>query len=409
MFYFWGAKANTLAPQLFFWFREVINDKDISGLMNPATEKKRIWVIDAARFYGIALVYYGHFIERIMYLKNPAAAAHYKFIYSFHMLLFFVLAGYIAKERILLLSFAKYLKQRLASRLIPYLFFTGVMMILTVFIAGDFFNLNLPSLNGYLQGLKLTIFGLPVFNIPTWFLLCLFSVELIHFFAFRLFKSDAMILLGAAVFYLVGYAINWQFQIFNPLQGKVIGRNYLYIHEAVVAYSFYLLGIYLKHRRFLINKLSLKFLVPGLIVTFLVVLFTYKLNRGPFIFFNSVVIMMSSHGNFFFFPLTAVAGSLFIFFLARATPKWKVIGWLGQNALILFCLNGIFYHFINGRAAHWVVNNLWSSAWMIIGIGTVMTLASLAFCTPLIYLFNKTVPQLVGKPKMNGPLLKNLI
>ncbi|MFC1879959.1 acyltransferase family protein [Thermodesulfobacteriota bacterium] len=377
--------------------------------MNPETEKKRIWVIDAARFYGIGLVYYGHLIERIMYLKNPAAAVHYKFIYSFHMLLFFVLAGYIAKESALRLSFGKYLKHRLASRLIPYLFFTGLMMVLTLFIPGDFFNLKLPSLNGYLQGLKLTVFGLPVFNVPTWFLLCLFSVELVHFFAFRLFKSDAMILLGAAIFYIVGYAINWQFEIFNPLQGKVVGRNYLYIHEAVIVYSFYLLGIYLKRRRFLMDKVSLKFLMPGLIVTFLVVLFTYRLNRGPFIFFNSVVIMMSSHGNFFLFPLTAVAGSLFIFFLAGVTPKWKAIGWMGQNALILFCLNGIFYHFINGRAAQWIVNNLPGSPWVLIGIGTVITLASLAFCIPLIYLFNKTVPQLVGQSKMSGPLLKNLI
>jgi len=371
--------------------------------------KKRIWVIDAARFYGIGLVYYGHFIERIMYLKNPAAAVHYKFIYSFHMLLFFVLAGYIAKESALQLSFGKYLKHRLASRLIPYLFFTGLMMVLTLFFSGDFFNLKLPSLNGYLQGLKLTVFGLPMFNIPTWFLLCLFSVELVHFFAFRLFKSDAMILLGAAIFYIVGYAINWQFEIFNPMQGKVIGRNYLYIHEAVIVYAFYLLGIYLKRRRFLMDKVSLKYLMPGLIVTFLVILFTYKLNRGPFIFFNSVVIMMSSHGNFFLFPLTAVAGSLFIFFLAGVTPKWKAIGWLGQNALILFCLNGIFYHFINGRVAQWVVNILSGSPWLLIGIGTAITLASLAFCIPLIYLFNKTVPQLVGKPKMSGPLLKKLI
>lgn len=377
--------------------------------MNPETEKKRIWVIDAARFYGIALVYYGHFIERIMYLENPAAALHYKFIYSFHMLLFFVLAGYIAKEHALQLSFGKYLKHRLASRLIPYLFFTGLMMVLTLFITGDFFNLKLPSLNGYLQGLKLTVFGLPMFNIPTWFLLCLFSVELVHFFAFRLFKSDAMILLGAAIFYIVGYAINWQFDIFNPMQGKVIGRNYLYIHEAVVVYSFYLLGVYLKRRKFLMDKVSLKFLMPGLIVTFLVILFTYKLNRGPFIFFDSVIIMMSSHGNFFLFPFTAVVGSLFIFFLAGVTPKWKAIGWMGQNALILFCLNGLFYHFINGRAAQWVVNNLSGSPWVLISVGTAITLASLAFCIPLIYLFNKIVPQLVGQPKMSGPLLKNLI
>ena len=119
--------------------------------------------------------------------------------------------------------------------------------------------------------------------------------------------------------------------------------------------------------------------------------------------------MMSSHGNFFLFPFTAVVGSLFIFFLAGVTPKWKAIGWMGQNALILFCLNGLFYHFINGRAAQWVVNNLSGSPWVLISVGTAITLASLAFCIPLIYLFNKIVPQLVGQPKMSGPLLKNLI
>ncbi len=58
--------------------------------MSVETEsgKGRIWVIDVARFYAIALVFYGHFIERFMLLKNPAGFAQYKFIYSFHMVVF---------------------------------------------------------------------------------------------------------------------------------------------------------------------------------------------------------------------------------------------------------------------------------------------------------------------------------
>ena len=53
-----------------------------------ASDKGRIWVIDVARFYAMALVFYGHFIERFMLLKNPAGFAQYKFIYSFHMVVF---------------------------------------------------------------------------------------------------------------------------------------------------------------------------------------------------------------------------------------------------------------------------------------------------------------------------------
>lgn len=65
--------------------------------MSRKTEsgKGRIPSVDIARFYAMALVFYGHFVERFMLLKNPAGLAQYKFIYSFHMVAFFVLAGYV--------------------------------------------------------------------------------------------------------------------------------------------------------------------------------------------------------------------------------------------------------------------------------------------------------------------------
>jgi len=46
---------------------------------------------------------------------------------------------------------------------------------------------------------------------------------------------------------------------------------------------------------------------------------------------------------------------------------------------------------------------------MIFVLGLLMTVVSLALCTPFIYLLDKYVPQLVGKPKKNGPWLKNFI
>lgn len=76
--------------------------------MEVESNDKRLQLIDVARFYGIALVFYGHFIEELMLLKNPIAASHYKFIYSFHMVLFIVLAGYVAKDRTVKMSFAGY-------------------------------------------------------------------------------------------------------------------------------------------------------------------------------------------------------------------------------------------------------------------------------------------------------------
>lgn len=53
--------------------------------MHNYSETGRVGFIDVARFYGIILVYYGHFIESVMNQHVTTAAIQYKFIYSFHM------------------------------------------------------------------------------------------------------------------------------------------------------------------------------------------------------------------------------------------------------------------------------------------------------------------------------------
>ena len=359
----------------------------------------------------MALVFYGHFIERFMLLKNPAGFAQYKFIYSFHMVVFFVLAGYVIRESDIGIGFGKYLKHHIISRLLPFIFFTAIFMLLPVFFPGEFYGMKLPSVEGYIKGLVNTAFGMPSFCIPAWFILMLFSVELVHYGVFRFLKSNSKILIGAVVFYVVGYWLNLKLDIFNPLKGRVIGWNYLFIHEAITMYAFYLMGIYLRRKKFFVDKVSLKILVPGAIITFLIVLFTYKLNTGPFNFsvYDAVVIIFASHGNFFWFPVSAVAGCFLILFLAKITPSQKTVVWMGQNTLILMCLNGIFYHYINGRVAKWVLDTLSGSGLTVFWVGCVMTVASLAICIPLIYLFDKFVPQLVGKPKLSGPWFRNFI
>ncbi len=378
--------------------------------------KERIQYIDVARFYAMTMVFYGHFIERVMILNDPTAAILYKFIYSFHMLLFFVLSGFISKESDLEFDVCKFFKHRFFSRLLPFFFFTIVFMVLAAIFPGDFFNLRLPSIEGYIGGLVSTGLGIPMFCVPSWFLLMLFSVEVVHYIVFRflkfgstLFKYDSKILIAIVAFYIIGYMVNLKVDFMNPLKQRMF--NLIFIHEAITMYAFYLLGVYLRRRKFLTEKVSFKILIPGVVVAFLIVLFTFRLNNGPFNFnyFNSVVIIFSSHGNMFWFPLTAVVGSLFVFFLGKITPAQKTIVWMGQNTLILMCLNGVFYHYVNPGMGKLVFTNLSGQPLLIFVAGILMTIMSLTLCIPFIFLFNKYVPQLVGKPKIKGPWLKNLI
>ena len=375
--------------------------------MDAGAKSNRILVIDIARFYAIALVFYGHFVEELMLLKNPAAASQYKFIYSFHMILFIVIAGYVAKESHIEWNCGKFLKHRFYTRLLPFIFFTCLMMIPPLFFDGKFYGLELPSLVGYGIGLANTIFGLPSFCIPSWFLLLIIGVELVHYVVFRFLKdANLKLWLAAIAFYVVGYWFNLTFDLFNPLKGRIVGWNYFFIHEAVTLYPFYLLGIYLRRKRVLMETVPVRILFPGTIAAFLIVLFTYQLNAGPFSFhvYSYVVILFSSHGHILLFPLTAVAGTALILLIASVTRPQKTIVWLGQNTLILVCLNGIFYHYINPPIAKWALVNLPGSSLSIFGVGLVITVASLVLCMPGIWWLNRFVPQLVGKPKLKGRL-----
>ncbi|WP_319522667.1 acyltransferase family protein [uncultured Desulfosarcina sp.] len=380
--------------------------------MSAPTAGSRIEFIDVARLYAMALVFFGHFIEEFMLLKNPAAASQYKFVYSFHMVLFIVLAGYVAKERVVEISFGDFAKNRFFSRLLPFIFFTALMMIPPIFIGGKFYGLELPSVAGYLKGLQNTVFGIPSFCVPSWFLLLVVGLEIVDYVSFRFLKrSNGRILVAAVLFYLAGYLLNLKLDIFNPLKGRVVGWNYLFIHEAITLYGFYLIGRYLGRKRVLAGRVSAGIIAPIAVAAFLIVLFTYRLNNGPFAFhvYDAVVILFASHGHILLFPLTALAGCALILCLASLTPAPKILVWMGQNCLILMCLNGVFYHYINPCVAKWVLGHFSGSGLTVFTAGVIVTSVSLVLCIPFVYLFDHYVPQLVGKPKRNGPLMNSFI
>ena len=136
----------------------------------------------------------------------------------------------------------------------------------------------------------------------------LFSIELLHYVAFRFLKvSSSAILIGALLFYVAGYWLNLYFDVFKMAKGRVVGWNYLFVHEAITMYAFYLVGIYLRRNPALIEKLPTMLAWAGAVISILIVFFTFGLNTGPFNlnYHDSVVIMFSPHGSFIWFPLTA--------------------------------------------------------------------------------------------------------
>ena len=55
-----------------------------------------------------------------------------------------------------------------------------------------------------------------------------------------------------------------------------------------------------------------------------------------------MIVLAGGHGHIFWFPFTAIAGSLLILLLARLTPAVRPLTFMGRNVVVLFALNGVF-------------------------------------------------------------------
>jgi acyltransferase len=137
---------------------------------------------------------------------------------------------------------------------------------------------------------------------------------------------------------------------------------------------------------------------------------TFDLNRGPFVInpLAPIVIMAASqHGHVILFLLTALAGTMLIMSIARLTPDNPVTRLVGSNTLSLMGLNGLFYSFLNERIVQIV--GVPSEPFRLLGIGLLVASISILVCLPVVFLLNLYLPQLIGKPETQGPILPNLL
>ncbi len=366
--------------------------------MKNKISAKRFDVVDIARLYGIFLVYYGHVIERFMYLKVSEAALQYKFIYSFHMVLFFFLSGMVISKKTLNLPFLAFIKKKFSTRVVPYLFFNFILLILSLFITRDFPPFPLETPQDYFRTVGFTLIGISIFNIPTWFILALLSVELIHYFLNRFYKNSSQNkLFFILFFYFAGYYLNLKIQFISF--EKIIGINYWLFHEAIIMFSFYLLGSMAIKSKLLMNLSFNKSLIFSLL-GILLIYFTYNVNQGPFRYkLDAVVILLSAHGHIFWFAFTALVGCFTMIMLSQLSKNQTFLSFLGKNVITMYCFNGIFYHSFNGPFASLMLKVMHMSYFNLSFVSVGFSLLTMSFSIPFIYLFNKYCPALIGGKK----------
>lgn len=325
-------------------------------ISQAVTLAKRIGYIDIAKGIGIVLVVMGH---NDFALISPFA---HKFIYSFHMPMFFFMSGMFFKPD---LPFWKFLKNRFHRVLKPFL----AILLLIYFASLSFSKVSLVMASRRLLKAMYGS-GLYIDWVQLWFLTHLFAVSLFAYLFFiavkrtRLVNYRWLILIGL---YITGV---FAMKLFWPLKIDILGRNLTLfglpygLDMVLVSGFFFVAGYELNKKRndaFFANPWI--FVLSGITLLFLVWYFPARIDFNTRQF-DSLVINTSE----------ALIGILFILTLSRQLER---VGWLsstfsyiGKASLIILIFQVPIQDYW-GQKLLAVTNNLMFSYWVSFLIGVI--------------------------------------
>lgn len=327
----------------------------------------RIEWVDIAKGLGIILVVLGH-------TSSPEILI--KFIFAFHMPLFFFLSGYLhIKNKYP--NFKKLVSSKSRSLLIPYMYFSIILysfwLIAGRHLSGDE---NTPVWKPFI-GIFYSIGEKDwmVHASPLWFLSCLFMTECIFYILTK--YSVKFIVIFTICLSLVGYFYSLLIPIRLPWSLDV----------ALTGVVFYSVGFLF--RQYFVIRLG-KFLLPILLLSTFII---SQLNE-------SIDLNTLKFNNYFYFYMAAFTGILSIIIIAQIISNSKTLSFLGRNSIMILALHLLTFSFLKGIMVF--VFNIdikileGSLIW-----GILFTLSSLFILTPVILIIKRHFFFILGEKKSN--------
>lgn len=317
--------------------------------------------IDIMKSISIILIIYGHVFS------NDFA---FNFLYSFHLAVFMFISGFLYKQS----SNKDFLKKKIKTILIPYLFFGILNLVYYFLIERSFRNVNL-SLFHALLGLFFGYYNYLSFNVHIWFLpfffATLFIFNIISNFINVRFARIFYILLGCIYIFFVPIALPFSINRFDLLFYFSIGN----LCNNCSA----------KH---IMNKLN-PFIL--LIIAFVSFSFVYLMN-----YFNL--------NNFGFSYLIGIVGIIMVFSISYLIQNIdNYFHLVGRMTLVILCTHGPIYRILIKLFSillH-ISSELIRSSFICSSIIVVFTLL---FCI-FIYIFcERIIPWSIGKKSFDWRL-----
>lgn len=334
-------------------------------LSDNSVKHIRVNWIDQVKGFGIVLVVYGHNFPTI---EN--------YIYSFHMPLFFLLAGVFHPKK----SKFFVIKKRIKQILIPYFLWSFLLYIFWYLIGrkfGESSLLDLSPMKNFI-GIFFSQGGVEYMNwgVPMWFLPSLFLTFFVFFFIQKI-KNDILKIITNFICIAIGFLL------------PIFFDTYFFwsIDVSLVGLSFYSLGYYSKklilqekkHKNYLLLLITLIFHIALSLLT------SQKIDM-----------YRSIYGNEFFFLLNAVCAISFWVMLFKIFNPFSFLSFFGKNTIPILALQIRSLTFIKLLIVIFLGVKIFDFNEFEKGILVVLQLIVIY---PFILLINKYAPIFNGKNK----------
>lgn len=329
----------------------------------------RVQYIDISKGIAIYLVVLGHICLNTDYSR---------YIYAFHIPLFFFISGIFCKPD-KYPTFIDFVRSKAKLLLIPYASLYALSYLYKIVVENPSgIPFNWKPIIGFFYA---TDNGNLYPNGALWFLPALFVTEILFYGIHKVAKNRSQLLGLLFLFAIVGFFLG-EYRIH---------RLPFSLNTAFMAVFFLGFGYQLKENIFRINEIRRsQSLLYGLLSLAMM---------GIVAYFNSVADMdYVRFGNPMLFFLGATFGIAATLFISKAIESNKLLNFLGVNSLLIMglqfpVLRGVIKLncLITNQIEAVVRNSFWDSF--------LCSIATMVIILPLIWVFNRYLYFLLGKPK----------
>ena len=321
----------------------------------------RIKWVDTAKALGVFLVFWGH----LLYDGSSVGGVINRAIYSFHMPMFFILSGFVAKQTSIPLK--EFIKNKFRRILLP--------AILLYLLTMPLYFLTLNYSTASLKSIIIQIFylyGSCAYNRPIWFFICMFQVLVVA----RMINLTALNNRWLVVVIFLSLLFSYYSYSSGIKYFSILGFD-----KTLLALFFYSVGVFLKRLEYVnyikvIGLISIPiWLVPGLII-------------------NDKVGMYGMHlDNYWCFIVSSIAGSLVFFALCTLLDKF---GRLRKYANWTIFIIGTHYLLVRGFRSLAIISSFEETITYDV-LSLCFVIIMMAVYKPVCEFIDKSVPVLNGK------------